>query len=446
MRALAATPATMREPLAPFASAAMRFAFFGIVLFTVVYFGRPEDWIHGTAVLPSAKATGLIAVVGALVAVVLGRRPSDIATPCIIAILLLLHLSFTVLFSSWRTNSLDIVVNGFLKIVLIAGAMVLSIDSLQRLKAILITQTVCLAAQAFVGLRHYAGGRLGGPVKGPFSNPNDLALILVLTIPVCLLLLLDSRRLLIKLGWLAVTAILLIAIALTYSRGGFLSLSAVLVACVYGYASIWKKRPWLVLLFLVLLTGLLAHRPTAYTQRLLTILNPSYDLTGSSQEREGLLRRSLEITLENPLVGVGPGNFRNFTLNWRETHNTYTQFAAEAGIPALVLFGLLVVHAFRNVWPNGHADLRDRRLSMYSAAIRCSLIGYVVGAAFLSTAYEVFPYMLVSYSIIVARISRGNALPGGTSQMRPSQPTPVGIDFPSLRKMSRGVIASHGRS
>jgi O-antigen ligase len=441
MKTPISTYAEVREPLAPFASAAMQFAFLGLVLFTVVYFGRPEDWIHGTAVLPSAKATGLFAVLGVLVAVAFGRRPSDIASSSVIAILLLLQLSFTVFFSSWKTNSLDIVFNSFLKIVLIAGAMVLSIDRLQRLKAILTAHAVCLAAHAFVGLSRYSGGRLGGPVKGPFSNPNDLALILVVTIPFCLLLLQESRRLLIKLGWLTVTIILLLAIALTYSRGGFLSLFAVTLTCVYIHAPTWKAHPWIVLVILVMLIGLFSYRPTAYVQRLLTILTPSQDLTGSSQEREGLIRRSVEITLDNPLVGVGPGNFRNFTPAWRETHNTYMQFAAEAGIPALILFVVLLIHAFRNVSPRRFAEMVDRRLPRYAAAVRTSLIGYVVGAAFLSTAYEVFPYLLVSYSIIIARISRGSSPPLGEPQIRRELAARVVLEASLLSRISHGTGA-----
>src|SRR5580692_1368890 len=44
-----------REPLA--------FAYFGLVLFLIVYFARPEDWIPGLAVLPLAKITGILILV-----------------------------------------------------------------------------------------------------------------------------------------------------------------------------------------------------------------------------------------------------------------------------------------------------------------------------------------------------------------------------------------------
>ena len=41
-----------REPLG--------FAYFGLVLFMVVYFARPEDWIPGLAGVPLAKITGIL--------------------------------------------------------------------------------------------------------------------------------------------------------------------------------------------------------------------------------------------------------------------------------------------------------------------------------------------------------------------------------------------------
>ena len=43
-----------REPLG--------FAFFGLILFMVVYFARPEDWIPGLGAVPLAKLTGALMV------------------------------------------------------------------------------------------------------------------------------------------------------------------------------------------------------------------------------------------------------------------------------------------------------------------------------------------------------------------------------------------------
>ena len=414
----------LADPRAPYAAAALKFAFIGVVLFTVVYFGRPEDWIHGTAVLPSAKATGLVAVAGVLAAIAFGCRPSSTSLPIVLVLLLVVQLMFTIPFSFWKMNSLDIVVNGFFKIVIIAGAMTVAVDSLGRLKVVIIAHTLCLAANAFVAMVRYSGGRLSGAVKGPFANPNDLAFNLVLAIPFCLVFIRDSRRLLPKFGWVAIMAVLLLATTLTYSRGAFVSLLAVSIASMCGFGASWIRKPWFALSCFVLLGLLFACRPADYTTRLLTIFNPSEDSTGSSQERRGLLQQSIELSLENPLVGVGPGNFRNFASNWRETHNTYTQFASEAGLPAFILFTLLLIHGLRSLSKRRYTALGDDRLLLYAAAVRASLVGYIVGAAFLSTAYEVFPYILIAYSVIISRIShfRSSVAPLGRSDNEPGQP------------------------
>ena len=42
------------------------FAFFGLVLFMIVYFARPEDWIPGLGAIPLAKIAGII-ILSALV-------------------------------------------------------------------------------------------------------------------------------------------------------------------------------------------------------------------------------------------------------------------------------------------------------------------------------------------------------------------------------------------
>ena len=41
-----------REPLG--------FAYFGLILFMVVYFARPEDWIPALAAVPLAKIAGIL--------------------------------------------------------------------------------------------------------------------------------------------------------------------------------------------------------------------------------------------------------------------------------------------------------------------------------------------------------------------------------------------------
>ncbi len=81
-----------------------------MLLFIVIYFGRPEDWIPGTALIPFALIAGVIAFLGVAASVVNGRRlylPKEMW----LMLLLVCQLWLTVPFSSWRGGSFQVVSN-----------------------------------------------------------------------------------------------------------------------------------------------------------------------------------------------------------------------------------------------------------------------------------------------------------------------------------------------
>ena len=89
------------------------------------------------------------------------------------------------------------------------------------------------------------------------------------------------------------------------------------------------------------------------------------------------------------------------------THNTYTEISAECGIPALVMFLVLLGLAFRNVRRVRKSKLYDRRseVQMFAGALWASLVAYLIGASFASTAYSLFSYYMVTYTILLAKIA-----------------------------------------
>ena len=139
------------------------------------------------------------------------------------------------------------------------------------------------------------------------SNPNDIACVLALMLPLSVIYALVQR------GWKRwllfrlcrrhfVTAILF-----TFSRSGFLALIA---SC--GLL-IWKatrgRRLKMLLPVAVLAAVLLVAMPGRYMTRLSTIFNPEADPTNSAQERQEQMIRAAELAIRRPIVGVGMGNF-----------------------------------------------------------------------------------------------------------------------------------------
>jgi O-antigen ligase len=150
-------------------------------------------------------------------------------------------------------------------------------------------------------------------------------------------------------------------------------------------------------------------------------------------KRAALLQESLKQAALHPLFGVGPGCFPMFTDHWQVAHNTYTEFAAEAGILALSLFLLALTGAFRNVKKlrSSPGYLKDPEVRLYTDALWASLAAYVSGAAFSSTEYNLFCYFIIAYTCALCRIgfspvygevesdgkkSKWTRLPEGTAQ------------------------------
>jgi O-antigen ligase len=143
---------------------------------------------------------------------------------------------------------------------------------------------------------------------------------------------------------------------------------------------------------------------------------------GSLEARSELLKQSLSLMLHHPIFGVGPGNFPAITHEWRVAHNTYTEFGAEAGVPALVLFLALLFTSARRIRRvyklPGYA--RDPEIQIWASALWAALAGYAAGAMFASTEYNLFPYFLVGYICALDQIV-GRAVPAPNGPGNSSQ-------------------------
>jgi O-antigen ligase len=157
----------------------------------------------------------------------------------------------------------------------------------------------------------------------------------------------------------------------------------------------------------VALLALLALAPASYSSRLSTILSSSSDTTGSSSQRTEILKRSIWVTLRYPLFGVGVGNFHYKSVHELVTHNAYTQVSSEMGIPALVMYLMLMIYPQRRLREIelATADVADKRkLHYWSIGIQASIIAYMVSSFFGAVAYQWYIYYLVGYAVAVRRL------------------------------------------
>jgi O-antigen ligase len=138
---------------------------------------------------------------------------------------------------------------------------------------------------------------------------------------------------------------------------------------------------------------------------------------GSWEARKELLEESITEAIHHPLFGIGAGNFGAATGTWHVTHNTYTEFAAECGFPALFLLLAILYQSFRNLkrirsFP---AYAGSPEIQLFTDALWASLAAFMVGALFASFEYHLFPYFMVAYTSVLYRLtseSVQNSQPG----------------------------------
>jgi len=397
----------------------LREAYIALLVFMVIYCSRPEDWIPGLSAIPLEKISGVLAL-AALLASIWSLR-ERLPREAVYLILLTGQMFAAALFAtvSWRAGlhgTLD-----FAKVLLLVIVIVLSVRTMTRLRSLIIVQALSVAVIAAVTVwkGHMINGRLYGVLGNDYGDANDLALTIIISLPLCLAFLILSKRWIWKLSWGVAILAMLYAVFLSGSRGGFFALIVTAAVCLWEFG-IRGRRYFL--LVIVALAGVVFWQSSGklIRGRLEGILDPKNDVAAaadnlaasaysSAQQREQLLSRSIDLTLEHPLLGVGPGNFIWLSGNWHVTHNSYTEMSSEAGIPALVLYVLILWAGFANLQKIKRFPHPKRDIRVLAACLKAALAGFIVGSFFLSLAYQFFAYFLVTYTTALVFIARQSA-------------------------------------
>jgi O-antigen ligase len=388
-------------------------AFFWLSAFYLVYCARPEDWIPGLKYIPLAKITGILAFLGLLNS--LGktqRKFKDLPRESfyLLAMIGVLFLS-GILSPVWRGGALSHTMD-FAKVYIAWVLTFLLVTDFERLRRIIYIQAASVVVISAVSIiMGHSKPRLEGVIGGIYSNPNDLAFAVVLTLPFCLAFLLTAKNFLAKLAWIGGMLIMMLTLFLTASRGGFITL-LITGTVVLWHFGVRGRRLYLIVgcgfvtvLLLVVAGGPLMRRMEAVagggdTQQ----EAKAYE---SYEQRKFLMQRALQCIAEYPILGVGARNFQVYSGVWRDVHMTYLQIASEGGVPCLILYLLFFAKAFSNL-----RKLRRRRKELdvhtvlFVGGLHSSMVGFVIGALFAPEAYQFFPYFSAAYiSALVATLA-----------------------------------------
>lgn len=399
--------------------------FGALVAFFALYYYRPEDFLRFLTYVPMARIVGVIAFLALLFGMMSGGK---VKVPRAVKILWLLLIQMTICipFAVWRGGAFHTVFDKFSKGVVVTMLISMAVVTVAELRKLLWIQVSAVALVTFfsIVLRHYnRDGRLSGIQESILSNPNDLAINIAISFPLGLAFMLHARGFK-KTVWALGLAFMCIGVVLTASRSGLLALLTSIIVCVWEYGIKGKRRHLIVVTILVLLMGLgIAFSSASYRARVESIFMGNVEGSGdagSLEARKGLLKRSIMTALTHPLFGVGPGCFPIVDGSWKVAHNAYTELAAEAGIPALILFLMALGAAFKNIAQirKSHQYREDPEFKLFTQALWAGLAAYVMGSFTASTEYNLYPYFVIGYTCAMVRIT-SQPLPGYEQNSKP---------------------------
>lgn len=316
----------------------------------------------------------------------------------------------TIPFSIWGTQSLNFVFFTMLKTVLFFLLAVKVVNTTADLRKLNMALALSMLVLALQGLFSPAQDRF---TAGATYDPNDLALVLVTAMPMVFYLAAEQRGAW-KIGLYAVLALMLYAVIMTVSRGGFLGLITVATVIFFknmrtGFA---KKA-----LLIASLAGLFVFiAPDSYWQRIGKIFayEEDYNMT-SKAGRVEVWKRGLDIMASNPL-GVGAGAFvtaegmshADEGGKWSAAHNSFIQVGAELGVAGLGLFIALVASTALDMRRlRKRCGPRFRKNNGWAVdGTEVAVYGFCVTGFFLSQAYASILFLLVANCAILKRIER----------------------------------------
>ncbi|MBS1986262.1 MAG: O-antigen ligase family protein [Bdellovibrionales bacterium] len=261
-------------------------------------------------------------------------------------------------------------------------------DATESLRGTFIISALGLGALGFFKkvIMPETGERLS--LFGLLGDPNDIASVLVLMIPLLASVGLRYRPRFLMVPLVATAlAFSTVVIWFSQSRGAILSFFAMLGA--FLYTRMRFRHRWAKWVLMLALAGMSAGA-FKFLKR------SEGDLEGSSQSRLIYWKTAVRMAARNPLLGVGfegfPSNYESYSpdlryeTGYRTAHSSWLLVLAESGWLGALLFISLFGWTLRMAWQH-----RLRQPELFIAGI-----GYGVAMSFLSHSYTLTPYFFVA--------------------------------------------------
>lgn len=371
--------------------------------------------VRGLPILATVTAVALFALSNGL-----GRRLNSLNHPIVRAAFGILALvALSVPGSLYPGGSANFLLKDYLRsviLMLLIAASIRGLTDLRRYAWLQLAGVTLFSAVIVARAQMGADGRLRDVA---YYDVNDLAMLIVCTLPLVLYLWREPAALWSRALLAAATVFLMVTLGKTGSRGGFLGLVTMggyLLLRLRGVSTV--QRVTAVALLAILLGTVASDK---YFDRIETMLHLREDYNWSGKSETGRMeiwQRGISYMVDHPVLGVGAAAFgtaegtlspeavarRHYgqSFKWSAPHNSFIQIGAELGVGGLVLFIVLLTGAFRTLGRLRRAPARE--IAVLAQILTASLVAFLVTASFLSQAYSAYLYTLLGMILGLARL------------------------------------------
>ena len=334
-------------------------------------------------------------------------------------------------FSVWRGGTAQLLIDYGIKnwsIFFYIAAFAVTLTTVRRFMYVQVVSSLLLLLTCYAFGRESADGRLGVTGSLFFENPNELAMNILFGISALLFIVLRGSMPARIFALLAITGSMIYALR-TASRGGLLGSLAAFICItmiskykvpILGFSAVIAVlAAFLVPSQTMDRLKLAFSRPSVYEAK----TDDELSAIASAMQRRELLQRSVVVALTHPVFGVGPGQFavsengesakKGQWSSWLGTHNSYTQVAAECGLPAFFCYMAVIVFCFRANFRIVRATRKNPIYADLYAMSVCTLVSmtiYAVCTFFDHIAYSAQLAILGGYTLSLTLLAENEGI------------------------------------
>lgn len=292
-------------------------------------------------------------------------------------------------------------------------SMVRSLRDLRLVQQCLMISTIISATFMLFAMK------AGGVIRiGAFeADPNFFALSLIMALPIAVSEFFISK----SKPWKILSAmtffLILFSVPATLSRGGLITLIAVLV-----FMSVNNRKAYQFILPTLVIAGIIfAIFFSAGVIRLDLLGITTPQRIGALVGRFSAMRSAFLVFIHHPVFGVGIGNFIKFYHSYSllpssygafVAHNMYLEILADLGLVGFIPFFLTIVFSYLATTRARKAAVKHNDMIKFRLAKTCQgmLITFVIGGLFLCTQFYKHFWIALALAVVTEKIGNGRQL------------------------------------